>query len=90
MEQSSGEHLLYLIHERVGESIGETEAMHLIGQLRERDLLSMEGAQLMVSAISQRALSLPIPAPLKDAARARILRSMLLTLAQQRHRMEPK
>lgn len=82
MEQSAGEHLLYLIHERIGDSISETEAMHLIGQLRERGLVSLEGAQLMLSAISQRALSLPLPNALKDAARARILRSMLLTVAQ--------
>ena len=89
MEQSAGEHLLYLIHERIGESIGETEAMHLIGQLRERELVSREGAQLMAAAISQRALSLPLPNALKDAARARILRSILLTVAQQhRHTAE--
>lgn len=86
MEQNAGEHLLYLIHERIGESIGETEAMHLIGQLRERGLVSLEGAQLMVAATSQRALSLPLPNALKDAARARILRSLLLTVAQQHRR----
>ncbi len=84
MEQNAGEHLLYLIHERIGDSIGETEAMHLIGQLRERELVSLQSAQLMAAAVSQRALSLPIPNPLKDAARARILRSMLLAVAQQR------
>ena len=82
MEQSAGEHLLYLIHERIGDAIGETESMHLIGQLRERGLVSQESAQLMISAVSQRALSLPLPIALKDAARARILRSMLLTVAQ--------
>ena len=90
MEQSAGEHLLYLIHERIGDSIGETEAIHLIGQLRERGLVSLESAQLMNAAISQRALSLPIPASLKDAARARILRSMLLTVAQNHRRPAEK
>lgn len=85
MEQSAGEHLLYLIHERIGESIGETETMHLIGQLRERGLVTLDEAAIMGAATSQRALSLPIPAALKDAARARIMRSMLLTLAQ-KHR----
>lgn len=85
MEQSSGEHLLYLIHERIGEAIGETEAMHLIVQLQERGLVPPGEASMMGAAVSQRALSLPIPAALKDAARARILRSMLLVVAQ-RHR----
>ena len=86
MEQSAGEHLLYLIHERIGEAIGETETMHLIGQLQERGLVTADEAAMMGAAISQRALSLPIPAALKDAARARIMRSMLLTVAQKHRR----
>ncbi len=86
MEQSAGEHLLYLIHERIGEAIGETETMHLIGQLRERGLVTLDEAAIMGAATSQRALSLPIPAALKDAARARIMRSMLLTVAQKHRR----
>lgn len=36
--QSTGQHLLYLIHERIGETISETEAAHIIGQLAERKL----------------------------------------------------
>jgi transcriptional regulator CtsR len=86
MEQSAGEHLLYLIHERIGEAIGETEVMHLIGQLQERGLVTLDEAAMMGAATSQRALSLPIPAALKDAARARIMRSMLLTVAQKHRR----
>ncbi len=84
MEQNAGEHLLYLIHERIGDAIGELEAVHLISQLKERELITLPEAQIMRAAISQQALSLPIPAALKDATRARIMRSMLMAVAQQR------
>jgi transcriptional regulator CtsR len=86
MEHTTAEHLLYLIQERIGDAIGETKATHLIEQLQERELISGREARLMESAISRRALSLPIPAALKEAARARILRNMLLAVARQNHR----
>ena len=40
--QSTGQHLLYLIHERIGETISETEAAHIIGQLAERKLITAQ------------------------------------------------
>lgn len=82
MHQSSREHILYLIHQRVGDSITETECVHLISQLLDRELVTTSEAQLMRSAISAQALSIPIPMQLKDALRARTLKSMLLVVAQ--------
>lgn len=82
MAQSSREHLLYLIHQRIGESISEPECSHLISQLRDRGLVTATEAQLMRTAVSGQALSVPIPVALKDALRARSLRSMLLVIAQ--------
>ncbi len=81
--QSTGQHLLYLIHERIGESIGETEAAHLIGQLAERKLITPQEAEIMQAATSAQAVSVPLPDALKDAVRARILKAMLIAIARQ-------
>ena len=81
--QSTGQHLLYLIHERIGETINETDAAHLIGQLAERKLITDQEAEIMRAATSAQAVSVPVPDPLKDAVRARTLKSMLIAIARQ-------
>ena len=43
-------------------------------------------AQLMTAATSPAALSVPVPEAVKDVMRARILRSMLLCVAQHKAR----
>ena len=82
MEQDTSEQLLYLLHERVGDSITALEASHLIIQLKERGLASHTEAALMQAAIHPQALSLPISAVMKDALRAKILKNMLLEVAR--------
>lgn len=81
--QSAGQHLLYLIHERIGDAIGETDASHLIGQLAEQKLITAQEAEIMRAATSPQAVSVPLPDPLKDAVRARTLKSMLIAIARQ-------
>lgn len=78
-----GQHLLYLIHERIGETISETEAAHIIGQLAERKLITAQEADIMRAAVSTQAVSVPVPDALKDAVRARTLKSMLIAIARQ-------
>lgn len=75
--------LMYLIHERIGQTITEAEATRLIGQLADRKVVTEAEADIMRSAISASALSLPIPDPMKDALRASSLKSMLTTVARQ-------
>lgn len=75
--------LMYLIHERIGQTITEAEATRLIGQLADRKVVTDAEADIMRSAISASALSLPIPDPMKDALRASSLKSMLTTVARQ-------
>ena len=82
MTQDTSEHLLYLLHERVGDSIDALAASHLVQQLRERDLVTDGEAAMMNAALSPQALSLPLPAEMKDALRARILKNMLLEVAR--------
>ncbi len=82
MEQDTSEQLLYLLHERVGDSISALEASHLIMQLHERELVTPGEAAIMQAAVSPSALSLPISTAMKDALRAKILKSMLLEVAR--------
>lgn len=83
MQQDSGEQLLYLINERIGDAIDHLSATHLIQQLAEREMISLREARLMNAAISPRALSLPLSTEMKNAQRARILKSMLLETVHQ-------
>ena len=78
-----GQRLSYLINERIGESIDEASAVRLIGQLVEQKIVSPEEGGVMRSAVSASALSIPIPDQLKDAIRARTMKTMLTHIARQ-------
>ena len=81
--QTGSQRLMYLVNERIGETISEMEATRLIAQLMEQQVVTVKEAELMRAAISAQALSIPIPDPLKNAIRARTLKTMLLALARQ-------
>lgn len=83
MQQDTSEQLLYLLNERIGDSIDALSASHLISQLCERSIITEKEAGIMNAALSPRALSLPLTTELKNAQRARILKSMLLEVAHQ-------
>ncbi len=80
---SDMDQLMYLINERIGQTITEAEAARLIGQMADRKIVTETEAAIMRSAISTAALSLPIPDAMKDALRARSLKTMLTTVARQ-------
>ena len=82
MQQDSREQILYMLNERIGDSIDALSASHLISQLQEREFISPKEAALMNAAISSQALSLPLSAEMKNALRAKILKSMLLDVAR--------
>lgn len=84
VRQSSGEHLTYLLRERIGESLDAQTAQVLCAQLAERKVVSLEDARLMAAAVSPQALSAPMPEAVKDVLRAKILKCMLLTVTQQK------
>jgi len=71
-----------MLNERIGDSIDALSASHLISQLQEREFISPKEAALMNAAISSQALSLPLSAEMKNALRAKILKSMLLDVAR--------
>lgn len=82
MAQDTSEQLIYLLNQRVGDSIDALAASHLVQQLRERELVTNGEAAMMNAALSPQALSLPLSAEMKDALRARILKNMLLEVAR--------
>ena len=79
--ESGSQRLMYLINERIGDSIGEEECVRLISQLKEQRIVTADEASLMASAISARALGIPVPDTMKSALRARIMKNMLMTIA---------
>lgn len=82
MEQDTSEQLLYMLHERIGDSIDAISSSHLIRQLKERQIVTADEAALMNAAVSQQSLSVPVAASLKDSLRAKILKNMLLEVAR--------
>ena len=79
---SDQQQLMYLINERIGQSITEAEAVRLIGQLVERKIISGSEGDIMRAAVSSAALAIPVPDAIKDALRARSLKSMLTAVAR--------
>lgn len=82
IQHGEAEYLRHLLNDRISDTITHQEARILCMQLAEQGTISMQEAELMVSATKPDALAVPIPAAIKDAVRARILRSMLLSIAQ--------
>lgn len=81
--QSGAQQILYLINERIGDAISEGDATRLIGQLMQRKLITPGEGEIMRSAISAQAMSVPVPDAIKDALRAKSLKAMLTAVARQ-------
>ena len=79
--QSGSQRLMYLVNDRIGDSLSEEECLRLISQLKEQMIVTEDEAALMASAVSTRALSVPVPDVLKDGMRAKMMKSMLMTIA---------
>ena len=79
--ESGSQRLMYLINERIGDSLGEEECMRLISQLKEQQIVTADEATLMASAVSTRALGIPVPDAMKGVLRAKMMKSMLMTIA---------
>ncbi|MHC1785537.1 MAG: CtsR family transcriptional regulator [Christensenellales bacterium] len=82
MQHEDADFLQYLVSERIGDTIDTKTAQILLGQLADRGNVTLEQARMMYSALAPQALSVPIPEAIKDAIRAKILRSMLMNISQ--------
>ena len=79
--QTGSKRLMYLVNDRIGDSLGEEECLRLISQLKDQGIVTADEAALMASAVSTRALGVPVPDALKNAMRAKMMKSMLTTIA---------
>jgi transcriptional regulator CtsR len=69
------------VNERIGDSLTGEECIRLISQLKEAKVVTADEASLMAAAVSARALGVPLTDEMKNAMRARIMKSMLMTIA---------
>ena len=81
--QTGAQRLMSLTNERIGEAISEAEAARLIQQLVDQGLVRIEEGEIMRAAVSAQAMAIPIPDNMKEALRARTLKTMLMTIARQ-------
>ena len=79
--QSGSQRLMYLVNERIGDSLTAEECIRLISQLKEADIVTADEASLMAAAVHSRAMGVPLTDEMKNAMRARIMKSMLMTIA---------
>ncbi len=79
--QTGAQRLMYLVNERIGDALTEEEATRLISQLKDQRIVTADEAALMAAALNARALGVPLPDALKNALRARMMKSMLMTIA---------
>ena len=79
--ESGSRRLMYLINERIGDSLSEEECVRLISQLKEQEIVTADEAALMAASVSTRAMAVPIPDAVKDSLRARMMKSMLSSIA---------
>lgn len=86
--QPGAQRLGYLIRERIGDAISEAEAVRLIGRLVEQQVITEGEGEIMRAAVSQQAMSVPVPDAIKDALRAKALKSMLTAVARQQRTSE--
>ena len=84
VEMSPGDHLEYLIRERVGSSMTEPEARLLLRQLTVSNTISADDAALISAAISPQSLAVPVPEEIKSVLRAKLIRNMLLSVIRRR------
>ncbi len=73
--------MAYLVRDRIGDSLSEEEAQRIIAHLRDSGMADSAEADLMNAALSPKALAVPLSPAMKATLRARIMKSMILALA---------
>ncbi len=82
IRRTGDDQLRYLLNERIGDSIDAQAAQLLLLQLAEKKAVSTDDARLMAAAVSPQAFAAPIPESVKNALRAKVMKSMILAVAQ--------
>ncbi len=77
--------LAYLVRDRIGDSLSEEEALRIIQHLKESRMATSSEAALMASAVGGKAMAVPLSPEMKGTLRARVLKSMILALANKEY-----
>ena len=78
-DEESEQYVGRLISEDIGEEMGYRRAEGIVRKLREDGLLGEEGAEVVLAAVSDRALATPFP--IRDRLRAQVLRQVAHALS---------
>ncbi|WXR63088.1 CtsR family transcriptional regulator [Peptostreptococcaceae bacterium AGR-M142] len=73
------DYLSYLIKEEIGSSLSYKKARLIISNLKERDVINQKEQKIILSAINDRVLNIPVD-ELRDRLRANILKSIIINL----------
>ena len=84
--ETGPQRMAYLVRDRIGDSLSEEQAQRIIASLRESGMASPEEADRRSAALSPKALAVPLSPEMKATLRARIMKSMILTLANKGNR----
>lgn len=67
-----------LAHRQIGDAVSQSEALGVIGRLREQEVIDDREAALMQAVVQRETIRVELP--LRDALRAILLKSMILAI----------
>lgn len=73
--------MAYLVRDRIGDAVSEEEALRIIAHLKESGMTTADEASLMAAALGGKAMAVPMSPEMKNTLRARMLKAMILALA---------
>ncbi|MFZ5826025.1 MAG: CtsR family transcriptional regulator [Bacillota bacterium] len=76
LEEGDGLH--ELVHQEIGDSLSQEEALGYIARLREQKIIDDREAAIMQAAINRETIRLELP--VRDIIRANLLRAMILAI----------
>ena len=82
LDLDKDDYLLYLINERIGRSISESETNDIVTNIMERGIITEREALIIKSALTDKVIA--IPANLRGVIRANILKAMLVAILRSR------
>ena len=81
--QSGAQRLMNLATECVSDELTEVEAARLIDHLVEQRFVTRREGELMYAAMSVQGMNVPIPENTRAVLRARMMKSMMMSIARQ-------
>jgi transcriptional regulator CtsR len=79
--EDDSHYMLHLIHQRIGDELSQPTALDIIKYMMDHKIVSPREATLMMAALTDRAINIPIQN--KDRIRANLLKEMVTSLIAQ-------